>query len=54
MLRAKVVKDGQTRQIDGYDGNDSGMTRFVIFTCSRRAGLITCRNALGDAMRYRP
>lgn len=51
---ASTVKDGQARLIDGYDGNDSGMTRFFIFTCSRRKELITCRNALGDAMRYRP
>jgi hypothetical protein len=24
------------------------------FSCARDGGLITCRNALGDAMRYRP
>jgi hypothetical protein len=53
-LGAKRLKEGQTRPIDAYDGNDSGITHFVIFTCSRRARLITCRNALGDAMRYRP
>lgn len=53
-LGAKRLDDGQTRRVDAYDGNDNGMTHFVIFTCSRRAGLITCRNALGDAMRYRP
>lgn len=51
---ARGVKAGSTRKIDGLDGDDSGLTRFFIFTCSRRGGLITCRNSLGDAMRYRP
>jgi hypothetical protein len=47
------IKDGQTRQVDAYDGNDTGLTRFFIFTCTRRRE-ITCMNKLGDAMRYRP
>jgi hypothetical protein len=52
--QAGAIKAGRTRQADALDGNDTGLTRFFIFTCSRRASLITCRNPLGDAMRYRP
>ena len=48
------VHAGQTRQCDAYDGNDSGIARFEIFTCTRSGAVITCRNRLGDAMRYRP
>jgi hypothetical protein len=48
------VKDGETRRVDALDGDVSGLTRFFFFSCSARAGLIVCRNALGDAMRYRP
>lgn len=51
---AEGLEDGTTRQVDGFDGNDNGLTRFFVFTCSRHGGLITCRNRLGDAMRYRP
>lgn len=51
---ARTLKDGDTHQVDGLDGNDTGLTHFFIFTCSRSGSLITCRNALGDAMRYRP
>jgi hypothetical protein len=32
----------------------AGFHRFYLFRCSRHGRLITCRNALGDAMRYRP
>jgi len=52
---ASGLKDGQTRRlgaVDGYVGK--GASRFFTFRCSRKGGLITCRNALGDAMRYRP
>jgi hypothetical protein len=52
--QAGGIKAGHTRQADALDGNDTGLTRFFTFTCSRRSELITCRNALGDAMRYRP
>ena len=48
------LKPGQTRRLSALDGDVIGWERFDIFTCSARAGLITCRNALGDAMRYRP
>jgi hypothetical protein len=54
-LGAERLKDGETHQVgavDGYTG--PGVGRFFSFTCSRRGALITCRNALGDAMRYRP
>jgi hypothetical protein len=51
---AADIKAGQTRQADAYDGNDTGLTRFFIFTCSRPHNEITCKNKLGDAMRYRP
>lgn len=47
------VKVGQTRKADALDDNNTGLTRFYSFTCSRRRGPITCRNAFGDAMRYR-
>ncbi len=53
-LRADDLKDGQRVAADAYDGNAAGFERFYRFTCVRRGGLITCRNALGDAMRYRP
>ncbi len=52
---AQRLKDGETRQlgsVDGYTG--PGFGRFFTFICSRQSALITCRNALGDAMRYRP
>ena len=51
---ARGVKDGETRRVHALDGNVTGFGRLFFFTCSRRGGLITCRNALGDAMRYRP
>lgn len=51
---AGEVKAGQTKRLSAYDGDANGIQRFEIFTCSRPGGLITCRNALGDAMRYRP
>ena len=52
--QAEGVKAGHPRQAGALDGNDTGLTRFFSFSCSRRARLITCRNALGDGMRYRP
>lgn len=51
---AGTVHAGRARRCDALDGDVNGVTRFYFFACSRRAGLITCRNALGDAMRYRP
>lgn len=52
--QAERVKAGQTRKAGALDGDSTGLTRFYSFTCSRRYGLTTCRNAFGDAMRYRP
>ena len=51
---ARQLKAGQSRAVDAYDGDDGGLLRFFAFGCSRRSRLITCRNVLGDAMRYRP
>jgi hypothetical protein len=34
--------------------NSTGLGRFFIFRCVVRGDLVTCRNAFGDAMRYRP
>jgi hypothetical protein len=45
---------GHTVRADAHDGNGGGWFRFYHFTCSARAGLITCANKLGDVMRYRP
>jgi hypothetical protein len=52
--RAARLKNGAHTKILGYDGYTAGFHRFYLFRCSRHGGLITCRNALGDAMRYRP
>ena len=52
---AERVKAGQTVPVSGYDGYvGKGVSRFYIFRCTWQGGLITCRNGLGDAMRYRP
>lgn len=48
------LKDGGHTTRFGYDGDEAGWPRFYTFRCSRTGGLITCRNSLGDAMRYRP
>ena len=48
------LKDGGHTKLLGYDGDQAGLLRFYLFHCSRTGGLITCRNSLGDAMRYRP
>ena len=48
------LKDGAHRKLLGYDGYTAGFHRFYLFRCARKGRLITCRNALGDAMRYRP
>jgi len=42
------------RRLDALDGNDDGVKRLFIFTCSARGGPITCRNALGNEMRDPP
>ena len=39
---------------NAYDGYWLGLGRFYLFRCVVRGDLVTCRNALGDAMRYRP
>lgn len=51
---AHGLKAGQTRRLSALDGDANGLERFYLFTCSARTNVITCRNALGDAMRYRP
>ena len=51
---AHGTKPGHMVRVDGYDGYGAGLFRFFTFTCTAHAGLITCVNALGDAMRYRP
>ena len=51
---AELKKDGAHAKFLGYDGATAGFRRFYLFRCTRRAGVVTCRNALGDAMRYRP
>ena len=48
------LKEGGHATRYGYDGAQGGWSRFYTFHCSRRGTLITCRNSLGDAMRYRP
>jgi hypothetical protein len=47
------LKDGAHAKFLGYDGDTAGFRRFYLFRCSRNGRLVTCRNALGDAMRYR-
>jgi hypothetical protein len=53
-LGALSTKPGQTVRVDGYDGMGAGWFRFFTFSCTAHGGLITCANALGDAMHYRP
>ena len=48
------LKDGAHVKLLGYDGDQAGWLRFYRFHCSRKGTLITCRNSLGDAMRYQP
>lgn len=50
---ARGLASGHTIRADAYDGYGSGWFRFYLFTCSSRAGVITCANRLGDVMRYR-
>lgn len=45
--------NGRVKRCNAYDGDSGGLVRLFRFTCSRRAGLVTCTNALGDSMRYR-
>ena len=40
--------------VNSYDGDSAGLRRFFVFRCGVRGALVTCRNAFGDAMRYRP
>lgn len=54
-LQAHSLKAGQARRLGAVDGSvGKGVSRFYVFRCSRQGELITCRNTLGDAMRYRP
>jgi hypothetical protein len=38
----------------GYDGPSRGLEKFYSFMCRVQVSLVTCTNALGDAMRYKP
>jgi hypothetical protein len=51
---ARSATRGHPVRLDAYDGYGAGWFTFYLFTCSARSELITCTNALGDAMRYRP
>ena len=53
-MGAHGLKAGHTGRVDAYDGDGAGLLRFFSFTCSSSGSDITCRNALGDEMRYRP
>jgi hypothetical protein len=44
----------RTFSVDAYDGDSAGFGRLFMFHCRVRGATITCTNALGDAMRYRP
>lgn len=52
--RVERLEAGHTGRFSAVDGPDYGAGRLYVFTCSRRGAAIACRNALGDAMRYRP
>jgi hypothetical protein len=47
-------KRHRTFHLQGYDGHWTGFERFFDFTCTVGANLVSCQNAFGDAMRYRP
>lgn len=51
---AREVRPGRTSRCNAYDGNSTGLSRFYTFTCARHGHVVTCKNRLGDAMRYRP
>lgn len=52
---AHEIRTGQTRSCDAYDGQGGGWSKFFQYHCERETlNLVTCRNSLGDAMRYRP
>jgi hypothetical protein len=53
-VQLRRLQDGAHVTAGALDGDSAGLGRFYAFSCSRRGGLITCRNELGDAMRYRP
>ena len=53
-MGARIAKTGHTERVDAFDGYTRGFLRFFIFACSRRGRIVTCRNAFGDVMRYRP
>ena len=48
------LQSGATRRCHAYDGDARGWGRFYTFACSARRGVVSCKNALGDVMRYRP
>jgi hypothetical protein len=54
LAMAQGLKAGHTGRVDALDGDSAGLARFFSFRCSRPRSLITCRNAIGDVMRYRP
>jgi len=41
-------------RVNSHDGYSAGLGKFFIFRCVVRGDLATCRNAFGDAMRYKP
>jgi hypothetical protein len=49
-----AFRPGRTSRCDAYDGNGGGLFHFFMFTCSESGDLVTCTNALGDSVRYRP
>jgi hypothetical protein len=44
----------RTFQLSSLDGYVTGFEHVLFFTCTARRGVVTCTNAFGDAMRYRP
>jgi Tol biopolymer transport system component len=44
----------QTKSFSGvaYDGDSAGFERLFVFNCAVSRTLLTCRNSLGDAIRY--
>jgi hypothetical protein len=40
--------------VDAHDGKSAGLLRFYIFRCHAGFRVVSCENALGDAIRYTP
>lgn len=51
---ALCAERGTPRRCVDHAGNSSGLLELFAFRCSGAAVLVTCTNALGDSMRYRP